>query len=131
MRLTDFLRGPASRQVQYYPDLVPILGSVTATILFGQLLYWADKGSDPEGWVYKSQSEIKKETALTREEQESARKKLRDAGVLKEKKKGIPCRLWFLLDLEEINQLWEKSQQCQKYAGKPQTSMRQCRRLLH
>lgn len=123
MRLTDFLSGPASRQVQYFPDLVPILGSVTATILFGQLLYWSGKGSDQEGWVYKSQADITKETALTREEQESARKKLRDAGVLREKKKGIPCRLWFFLDLNKVNELWEKNQQYSQYEGKPQTSM--------
>jgi len=125
MRLTDFLTGPAARQVQYYPKLVPILGSVTATIFFGQLLYWVGKEADAGGWIFKSQAEISEETALTREEQESARKKLRDAGVLKEQKRGIPCRLWFLLDLDHVNDLWEKYQENSQYGQKPQTRMRE------
>lgn len=128
MRLTDFLSGPAARQVQYYPKLVPILGSVTATILFGQLLYWVGKEADVDGWIFKSQAEISEETALTREEQESARKKLRDAGVLREQKKGIPCRLWFILDLDHVNDLWEKYQQNSQYGQKPQTRMRGSRK---
>lgn len=107
MRLTDFLTDVAIRQVQYYPELKPILGSATATILFGQLLYWTGKTADAAGWIYKSQVELEKETGLTREEQEGARKKLKASGVLHEQRRGIPARLWFRLDLDVVNKLWE------------------------
>ena len=124
MRLTDFLQGVSSRQVQYYPDLVPILGSVTATILFGQLLYWRGKEATQDGWLFKSQAEIQLETALTREEQETARKKMRETGVLRERKKGIPCRLWYWLDLDKVNLLWQENYVNQKNGQIPQTCER-------
>lgn len=125
MRLTDFLQGVSSRQVQYYPDLVPILGSVTATILFGQLLYWRGKEATQDGWLYKSQAEIQQETALTREEQETARKKMRETGVLRERKKGIPCRLWYWLDLDKVNVLWQENYENHKNGQIPQTCERE------
>jgi len=129
MKLTDFLSGPAARHVQYYPQLVPILGSVNATILFGQFLYWRGKQADPDGWLFKNQKEIQNETGLSREEQETARKKLRKISVLHEQRRGNPCRLWFLLDLDRVNDLWEKHQQNQEYGQIPQAGMRENRKL--
>jgi len=106
MKLTDILDdvGPP---VAYYPQLRDICGSVNAVLLVCQFVYWRGKQADKEGWLYKAQSEIQNETGLTREEQETARKKLRDRGILKEKKKGIPCQLYYLLDLDQVKRLWE------------------------
>ncbi|MDD2855727.1 MAG: hypothetical protein PHU01_09380 [Desulfuromonadaceae bacterium] len=129
MRLTDFLQGVSSRQVQYYPDLVPILGGVTATILFGQLLYWRGKEASQDGWLFKSQAEIQQETALTRDEQETARKKMRETGVLRELKKGIPCRLWYWLDLDKVNELWQENYENQKNGQIPQTCEKENHKL--
>jgi len=106
MKLTDFL-GDVGRPVAYYPQIRHICGSVTAAIFFCQFTYWRGKGENKEGWIYKSQPEIEDETGLTREEQETARRKLRDRGILTERKKGIPCRLYYLLDLDRVNLLWE------------------------
>lgn len=71
-----------------------------------QLLYWSDKGHDPEGYVYKTYSEWWEEEGLSRTELDTARRKLgeRGVGVLDEKRKGIPCRLYYRLDL---SRLWE------------------------
>ena len=67
-----------------------------------QLIYWTGKEHDPEGWIYKTQSEMEEETGLARKQQERARKILRKAGVLEEVKKGTPCRLWYRVDLEAL-----------------------------
>ncbi|QEM69489.1 hypothetical protein FO488_15890 [Geobacter sp. FeAm09] len=129
MELTDFLGDVAIRQVRYFPALVPICGSVTATVLFGQLYYWTKiGGKDPEGWIYKSQAELTQETALTREEQETARKYLKKSGILHEQKKGIPCRLFYRLDLKRVNELYKKHQLNQQNGQMPQTRMRDSRK---
>ncbi len=104
MKLSDFLRRSV-RQIQYYPALRPLLGSVTATVFFGQALYWSDKTAD--GWFWKTQEDWKAETGLSPDEQTSARKRLRGIGVLKEEFRGIPRKLWFLLDLNRFEELVE------------------------
>ena len=42
------------------------------------------------------------ETGLSRKHQEKARKILRSKGVIEEQKKGVPRRLWYLVDLEAL-----------------------------
>src|SRR4051812_5666225 len=83
------------RPIAYHPVLARALGSATAGIFLSQLLYWLPRSNDPAGWVWKTQPEIAAETALTRSEQETARRILRAAGVLEEKRAGVPARLYF------------------------------------
>jgi hypothetical protein len=78
-----------------------------AGIFMRQLLYWTCKQHDPEGWIYKTQSEMQQETGLTRRKQEKARKILSKYGVLKEDKRGVPCRLWYWVDLEALLRFME------------------------
>jgi hypothetical protein len=67
-----------------------------------QLVYWIGKKHDPEEWIYKTLSEMEEETGLSRKQQEKTRKILRTAGVLEEVKRGIPCRVWYRVDLEAL-----------------------------
>lgn len=71
--------------VAYYPTLEKITGSVKAALFLSQLLYWADHYSDKEGWISKTQKEIRKITGLTRREQERARRVLKSVGIVKER----------------------------------------------
>jgi hypothetical protein len=73
-----------------------------AGIFMRQLLYWVGRQHDPEGWIYKTQSEMEQETGLARRQQEKARKILCKNGVLKEDRRGVPCRLWYWVDLEAL-----------------------------
>lgn len=93
------------RPVAYYPSLNKLTGSVTATIFLCQFVYWHGKGADPE-WIYKTQAEIQEETGLSRREQETARRNLKEIGVLEEKYKGIPRKLYYRLDIDKFNELW-------------------------
>ncbi|WP_213306033.1 hypothetical protein [Paraburkholderia sacchari] len=87
MRLSDFLDN-VGRPVAYYPRLAAPCGSVNAAILFCQLYYWSKHATHELG-VHKTGAEIEDETGLGRFEQETARKLLRQRGVLIESKRSI------------------------------------------
>ena len=98
MRASDFLRY-TGRPIAYHPRLAKPLGSVNAAILFGQLVYWHDKTNNPLG-VYKTALEIEEETGLSTKEQETARKKLKERGILIETLKRLEHRLFFKIDFD-------------------------------
>ncbi len=70
------------RVVGYSPDLARIVGGATIGLYLSQLLFLSDKGANPEGWVYKSEQEMGKETGLSKREQQTARRKLLSLGVI-------------------------------------------------
>ncbi len=73
-------------------QLAQITGGVVANLFLCQMYYWQGKQDDPNGWIYKTQAEIEAETGLSRTEQETARRLLRQRGLLKERYKGYPFR---------------------------------------
>ena len=94
------------RPVAFHPALARALGDdVGAALFLGQIMYWGDKGTWDPDYVAKTQAEIYHETALTRSQQERIRKKLVALGVLKEKLKGVPARLWFKVNYQELTRL--------------------------
>ena len=88
--------------VAYYTAFAGVLGGVEAGVLASQFFYWYGKGHNPEGWIYKTQAEIEEETGLTRRNQETARKKLRELGVLEENYAGMPAKLYYRLNLDQL-----------------------------
>lgn len=107
MKIKDYFPN-IGYHVSYFPKFNYITGDVKATILLCQLLFWEGKQADPSSWVYKTQKELFEETGLTRREQETARKKLKEKGFLNEMHRGIPRKLYFRLDLYKIYQSWEE-----------------------
>jgi hypothetical protein len=71
-----------NRIVGYSPDLARIVGGATIGLFLSQLLFLSDKGHNPDGWVYKSEAEMGKETGLSKREQQTARRKLLALGVI-------------------------------------------------
>jgi hypothetical protein len=71
-----------NRVVGYSPDLARIVGGATIGLFLSQLMFLSDKGANIEGWVYKSEAEMGKETGLTKREQQTARRKLLSLGVI-------------------------------------------------
>jgi hypothetical protein len=71
-----------NRVVGYSPDLARMVGGATTGLFLSQLLFLSDKGANPDGWVYKSEQEMGKETGLTKREQQTARRKLLALGVI-------------------------------------------------
>jgi hypothetical protein len=105
MKLTDCLQ-ELGRPVAYYPKLSHITGGVKETLFLCQLLYWEGKQANKEGWIYKTQQEMFEETGLTRYEQETARRNLKNKGFIEEKLQGIPAKLHYKINFKAINEAW-------------------------
>ena len=57
-----------------------------------------------DGSFYEIEDEIEAETGLSRHHLRKARKTLKDAGVLEEKRKGIPSKLYYRAKLPELTE---------------------------
>jgi len=91
--------------IAYHPELARVGGSITAGVFLSQMLYWTDKGKLANGWIWKTQEEWTKETALTKAEQVTARRHLKERGLLEEKYGGIPRQLYYRLNMERMMEL--------------------------
>jgi hypothetical protein len=102
-----------NRTVGYSPDLARIVGGATVGLFLSQLLYLSDKGHNPEGWVYKSEAEMGRETGLTKREQQTARRKLLSLGVIAIMRGGWKNTYHFKVIWEKLYQVITGSQQPQ------------------
>ena len=107
MKPSELLR-IIGKPIAYYPQLAKPLGGVNASLLFGHFFYWNDKGRSELG-VYRTADEIEVETGLSRDEQRTARRKLRERGVLIETEKRIEHRIYYKLDLDRFDEIISQS----------------------
>ena len=100
--------------VTFHRCLVPVAGGVHAALLLSQAI-WTTQSLDTEanGWFLKSQEQWAEETGLSRWEQETARRALLQAGLLEERRVGMPARLWFRVCASDV---WAA---LQAHAGRP------------
>lgn len=75
---------------------------INGALMLSQLVYWTARSRNDEGWIYKTHHEWTMETGLTRREQDTARKKLVELGFLTEIKKGVPCKVYFKVERENL-----------------------------
>ncbi len=126
-RVKDML---PNRVVGYSPDLARIVGGATTGLFLSQLLFLSDKGHNPDGWVYKSEAEMGKETGLTKREQQTARRKLLALGVIAIMRGGWKNTYHFKVLWEKLYQViagiqraqtvpTEKSESVQNVATEP------------
>ena len=89
--------------VSFHRCLVPITGGVTAALMLSQAI-WTTQTIEraADGWFPKSRDEWTEETGLSRWEQETARRALRSAGFLDERRVGVPAKLWFRVRPEAV-----------------------------
>jgi hypothetical protein len=105
-----------NRTVGYSPDLARAVGGATIGLFLSQLLFLSDKGANPEGWVYKSEAEMGKETGLTKREQQTAHRKLLSLGVIQIVMRGFKFTYHFKIIWERLCQVIEKFQRGQTVA---------------
>lgn len=97
------------KPVTYYPNFCHAFGEdVRCALFLSNFYYWEGKQHDEEGWIYKSQAEIKKETGLNRYSQDIARKKLRELGMLEEKLLGKPPIMHYRFNWTKMNEVLNK-----------------------
>jgi hypothetical protein len=102
-----------NRVVGYSPDLARAVGGATTGLFLSQLLFLSDKGHNPEGWVYKSEAEMGRETGLTKREQQTARRKLLSLGVIAIERRGFKFTYHFKVIWERLYQVIAQSQRSQ------------------
>jgi hypothetical protein len=97
-----------SRPIAYHPVLARTLGSVTAAILLGQVLWLGTTNRRlADGWVKASQGFIEKTTALTKWEQQGARRLLEREGVIEYRKRGMPAQAHYLVNRDRLLELYQ------------------------
>jgi hypothetical protein len=122
MRLRDAIKATLSRPVAFHAILGRVCGSATAGLMLSQAIYWSERTNDQNGWFYKTQAEWEEEICLSRWEQETARKRLRERGFLAEQLRGNPARLYYRVEIEAV------ARAVAQYAEKPQSSLRDDRK---
>lgn len=90
--------------ISYNPGLTKMLHSPIASIFLQQMLYWWKKGHYPD-WIWKTIEEMEEETGLTRTQQDTAIKILKDekCKILKTKLKGVPPIRYFQINFEILS----------------------------
>lgn len=77
---------------------------INGALMLSQLVYWTSRTKDSDEWIFKTHHDWTVETGMTRREQETARKTLKDLGFISEKKMGVPRRVFFRVERENLYQ---------------------------
>lgn len=85
------------RPIAFHRPFVKLGIGITGALMLSQAIYWSRR-TNASGYFYKIQSEWEDETGMTRRELDTARKKLRELGILEEKKQGVPCRIFYRIN---------------------------------
>lgn len=94
------------RPIAFHRCFVDLTGSVTAALFLSQALDWQHwLPKEPGGWWLKTREDWTEETGLSRREQETARRKLKEIGVLEEKRAGRPAKLLYRVNRGQLNAL--------------------------
>lgn len=88
--------------IAYYAILAKVGGGVTAGVFLSQLIYWTGRGKQADGWIWKSSTDMEQETGLTRREQETARRNLKERGFIDERLAGVPATVHYRVNLDAI-----------------------------
>ncbi|CAM5444719.1 hypothetical protein AFAE65S_02857 [Alcaligenes phenolicus] len=101
---SDLMR-TIGRPIAYHPALARMVGGVNAAIFLSQLIYWDERMEDANLGVYKTAEQWEAETGLSVREQTTARRQLRDRGLITETHKRIEHKLYFKLDRDAFDRL--------------------------
>ncbi|NWN92273.1 replication protein O [Marinobacter adhaerens] len=91
-----------SRPIAFHRAYVDLGVGITGALMLSQCVYWRTRTSNSDGWFYKSQTEWQQETGMGRREQETARKRLVQAGFLEEDRRGVPAKLYFRVNTDAL-----------------------------
>ncbi len=90
------------RPILYQPGLAIVLESVNAAIILYQLLYWHQKGKREDGFIFKTSEELRRETGLSRTQQDNGIRRLISLGIVDKKLAQIPAKRHFRVNFVEL-----------------------------
>jgi hypothetical protein len=94
------MRALLDRPIAYHRALVPIAAGALPALMLSQAIYWQLRTTSEDGWWWKTREEWGEETGLTRSEQETARKILKQRPWWAEELRGVPARKHYRVDLD-------------------------------
>jgi len=109
------------RPIAFQRSFKTITGSTVAALFLSQAWYWQKRSTNPDGFFYKTGEEWTEETGLSRSEQETARRILKEKKILQEKLKSVPATLHYRIDRDRVFELMGIVQ----FAGKSQTGLQE------
>jgi hypothetical protein len=93
------------RPIAFHRIFAHAAGGPLEGLFLSQAVYWSPRSNDPDGWFFKTQAEWWEETGLSRFNQETARRKLRATGILREKRAGQKGNIYFQIDFARLSQI--------------------------
>jgi hypothetical protein len=130
------MRAMLARPVAYHPAIAKMLVSamasnergkagkaIIATLWLSQLIYWTDRGEDPDGWIYKKSAEWEAELSMERNELEAARNLLIDLKIVEFKKRGLGNVCHYRVNFEQLSN-WLCDTTANRFATQQQTALR-------
>jgi hypothetical protein len=96
------MRTLLDRPIAYHRGLVPLTGGALPALLLSQAIYWQLRTTSEDGWWWKTRHEWTEETGLSRSEQETARRALRQTTWWQEQRRGVPARMHYRVDLDAL-----------------------------
>lgn len=109
MSLVSFIQNFSGKYISYYPHLNHISGSVLASLFLYELIFQDQYATDPDGIAITDET-WKETLGFSRQEFESARNSLESQKLIVITKKGHPCRNYYRICKERIDQLWQSFQ---------------------
>lgn len=92
-----------ARFIALRSEFVTLTGSMDAALFLSQCVYWSPRGKN--GWFYKTQQDWESELGLKRRRVDRVRRQLKALGVLEEQRRGIPCKVYYRIDLVKLKTL--------------------------
>lgn len=89
------------RPIAFHRCFVDLAGSVNAALMLSQAVYW-QRCNDESAWWFQTQEKWERETGLSKREQETARRDLRELSFWEERFSGLPRKLYFRVDLDKL-----------------------------
>lgn len=86
--------------------LIHAIGAKGA-ILIAQLFYWSGKQQSEEGWIYKTQADLEKETGLSRHEQNTCVEDLKRKKILETRYERLDHRLYYRINRDTLDGIME------------------------
>jgi hypothetical protein len=115
------------RVIAFRRDLVDVAGGAVESVMLSQALYWSKTKEARErgGWFWCTHHDWFGQLGLTRSQQKTARKNLREANCgWTEKEEFNPSRTWYRVDLARLRKKAlarrQSSGQIQPLSGQPQ-----------
>ena len=90
------------RPITFHRVFVDLTGSINAALLLSQAVYWTNRlPPEREGWFYKTKEEWTAETGLSRKEQDKARERLGELGLIESRRAKVS-------DADCVTALWHR-----------------------